>query len=824
MSIGMIGDLRQDLRYSLRMLGKNPGFTLIAVLTLALGIGANTAIFSLVNTLLLRPLPVENPDQVVRLRTGSSHTSFPNYRDFVEQTEVFSALFAQSSGDLNLRDGEAISRVFGQLVTGNYFPTLGVRAARGRAFGVEVESAPQSLADEQRVAVISQGLWRRRFAGDPGVIGREITLNGQKFTIVGIAPEGFRGTYAFGLAPEIWVPLAMQPQLFSGPDRFQDRNRQWVEVYGRLKPGLGISEAQAAVEVVGRRLAADYPQENRGLEKTELYQVSGIMAFRGMSFAPAMFIFLGLLTVIVGLVLLIACVNVANLLLARASARQKEVAIRLALGAGRWRLIRQFLTESILLAVLGGAVGCLLTWLMIYSFRSFQPSLPVPIELGLALDYRVLFYTMVVSVLSGIIFGLAPSLHITKPDIFPLLKTENARQGGMALRFRLRNLLVIAQVTISIVLLVAAGLFIRSLQRAQMVDPGFETERVLTLPLDLAPLGYSEARGRLFYDQLLGRIEQFPGVESASFAELIPLSFERTTYSVAIDGYEPPEGRSLLIDINKVGPRYFETMRIPLVAGREFGPQDEIGAPPVVIVNETAARRFWPNANPLGQRLRFPTENGFTPYHEIVAVVKDSKYGTLGEEPRPYLYLSARQNYGSRTVMHVRTAGDPNQLRRSVRDVALELEKSLLVEVATMPENLRLAFLPARIGAVLLGLFGFLGLILASVGIYGVISYSVSQRIGEIGIRLALGASPRSIFQLVIGQGMKLILIGIGFGIAGSLALTRLLSSLLVGVSPTDPLTFIVIVTLLVAVAVLACYLPARRAMKVDPLTALRYE
>jgi putative ABC transport system permease protein len=812
----MIADLWQDMRYGARMLIKQPGFTTIAALTLALGIGANAAIFSVVNSVLLRPLAVAQPERLVRI---GRRTSFPNYRDLADGSEAFSAVAAHSVGQFNLGQGDAMSRVMGELVTGNYFPTLGVHAALGRTFGTETDGAPGA----NPVAVVSHRLWRRRFGADAGLVGQTIVVNGRQCTVIGVMPEGFHGTWPLGWAPEIWVPATMQPSLRPGADRFGDRGNAWLEVFGRMKPGVSPAQAQAAVSLVTKRLADTYPKENRGIELTEVYPLGEV---RGANFLRVIPVFLGLVTVIAGLVLLIACANVANLLLARAVRRRQEVAIRLALGASRLRLIRQLLTESVMLGLAGGAAGCLLAVWLTNLLRSFHPPTPVPIEINATLDVRVLGFTLAVSVLSGALFGLAPAWYASKLDLIPMLKDDGRTGGGRTARFSLRNLLVVSQVAVSLLLLICAGLFIRSLGQAQSLDPGFETERALTVPLDLESVGYDEARGRLFYPQLLDHVERVPGVQSASLAQHIPLMLSRNSYVVAVEGYEATPGDYPLIDSNTVGPRYFETMDIPIIAGREFNRQDGQGAPFVVIINEMMARRFWAGTqSALGRRLRFPgRDNTFTPYYEVVGVVKDSKYGSPGEQPKSYFYLSSLQHHVQSQVLHVRTMGEPNLLRSALRDRILALDKGLLVEVATMRENLVMAFFPARVAAWLLGLFGLLGLSLAVVGIYGVISYSVSQRTGEIGLRMALGAESRDILRLVIGKGMALTLIGVGLGGAVALALTRFLSSLLVGVSATDPLTFLVVSLLLTFVALLAALVPARRATKVDPLVALRHE
>ena len=810
----------QDIRYGVRMLLKHRGFTCVAILTLALGIGANTTIFSLVNTVLLQPLKVVQPERLARVYTGSSHTSFPNYRDLVEGNQVFSELAAHAISQLNLGQGDSMSRVHAELVTGNYFPTLGVNAARGRTFGTETDGSPGA----HPVAVVSHGLWQRHFNADERLVGQTIVLNGHRFTVIGIMPQGFRGTWPLIVAPEVWIPVTMQPQLQPGADIFGARDRAWLEVFGRLKPDVSMQQAQTAMLLQTKQLAESYPEQNRGLERTEVFPLEKI---RGAGFTQAISVFMGLLTIIVGLVLLIACANVANLLLARASLRQQEVAVRLALGATRWRLIRQLLTESVLLALAGGTAGCLLAVWLMSLVRSYRPTslLPVVIEIYPTLDTRILGFTLAISVLSGVLFGLAPAWHSSKLAIIPLLK-EGGATGGRVTRFSLRNILVTVQVAVSLLLLICAGLFLRSLGQAENLDPKFETERILTVPLDLSPGGeYTEERVRMFYGQLLDQVERVPGVQSASLAEIIPLQLHRKEYEVAVEGFVAPDGNYPDIDENTVGPRYFETMGIQLIAGREFTGQDAASAPPVVIVNETMARRFWPGQSPLGKRLRFPYRNNtFSPFHEVVGLVKDSKYSRLGEEPKPFFYRPTLQEHQSRMVLHVRTVGEPNQLRSAIRESILQLDRSLLVEVATMRENLEVGLLPARVAATMLGVLGLLGLTLAVVGIFGVISYAVSQRTSEIGLRMALGGRPIDILRLVIGQGMKLTLIGIVLGIAAALALTRSLTSLLIGVSPFDPLTFITLALLFSLVAFVACYLPARRAAKVDPMIALRHE
>jgi macrolide transport system ATP-binding/permease protein len=820
---GALETFWQDLRYGARMLLKQPGFTLMAILTLSLGIGANTAIFSVVNTALLRPPLAAQPEQMAQLdkleQGFGNHTSFPNYRDLVEGTEAFSALAAFDSGPINLGQGDAMTRVFGESVTGNYFPAFGVSAALGRTFGTETDGALGAYP----VAVVSHGAWRRRFGADPGLVGKAIILNGQQFTVIGIMPEGFRGAWPLGIAPEIWTPLTMRLQLKPGVDLFGDRGAHSLSVIGRLKPGVSQAQAQAEVSLVARRLAESYPKENRGLENAKVYPIDKLNEIP-MRVIP---VFMGLVTVIAGLVLLLACANVANLLLSRAVQRRQEVAIRLALGAGRRRLIRQLLTESLLLALAGGAAGCLLAVCVTSLLRLFPAPTPVSMEFNVTLDSRVLCFNLAVSLLSGVLFGLAPAWHASKLDLVPMLKDDRRGAGGRAPRFSLRNLLVISQVSVSLVFLICAGLFTRSLQQANSIDPGFETERALTVPLDLESVGYDETRGRLFYRQSLEQIERMPGVQSATLAKFVLANGEGVGSSdVAVEGYDAAGGDYPSFRLNIVGPRYFETMGIPLLAGREFNRQDSEGAPLVVIVNETMARRFWQGPqSALGRRLRLMGRgNVLGPYYEVVGVAKDSKYRSLGEEPQSFFYVSALQDYRQQMVLQVRTVGEPSLLRSAVRDRVLALDKGLMVEVATMRENLAASFLPARVAAVVLGLVGLFGLSLAVVGIYGVVSYAVSQRTGEIGLRMALGAESRDILRLVIRQGLKLTLIGVGVGATLALALSRLLSRLLVGVSAADPVTFLAVPLLLTAVAVFACWIPARRATKVDPMIALRRE
>ncbi|MCI0660168.1 MAG: ABC transporter permease [Acidobacteria bacterium] len=822
--IRMFETLRHDLRYGARMLLKQPGFTMMAILTLALGIGANTAIFSIVNSVLLGPPLAAQPEQLFRiLKIRGNFFSFPNYRDLAVGTQQsFSMMAAHNAGHLNLRQGDSIGKVFSEFVTGNFFPSLGIRAAHGRTFGVETDGVPGA----HPVVVMSYGLWQRRFGSDAGLVGQTIALNGHQMTVIGIMPEGFRGAWPHGVAPELWTPMTMYPPLQPGMDDFSDRGRESVNMFGRLKPGVSPAQAQADLSLVARRLVETYPaadpDKNRNLEGARLYPIDRApeVMMRVLS------VFIGLVFVLAGLLLLLVCANVTNLLLARAVVRRPEMAIRLALGASRWRLIRQLLTESALLAIAGGAAGCLLAVWVLYLLRSTHLPISMPIELNAKMDIRVLVFTLTISVLSGVLFGLAPARHAAKLDLVPMLKDDRRGGGKRPARFSLRNLGVVSQVSVSLVLLITAGLFTRSLQKIHNFSPGFETEHVLTVSMDLMAGGYNEVRGKLFYRRLLDQFEQAPGVQSASLAEIIPLKEQIARGSqVAIEGYNSPGGDNPWFFFNTVGPRYFETMKIPVLAGREFNLQDSEGAPPVVIVNESMAHRFWPGQSAVGRRLRLTErDNVFGPLYEVVGVVKDSKYRSLSEEPRSYFYVSALQNYRQHVSLLVHTVGEASQLRSALRDRVQALDKSLLIEIATMRENMAINLIFPSVAAVVLGLVGLFGLSLASVGIYGVISYAVSQRTGEIGLRMALGAHSRDILRLMIGQGMKLTVIGVGLGAIIALGLSRLLSRLLIGVSAADPLTFIAVPLLLMIVAFIACWVPARRAIKIDPMVALRCE
>jgi predicted permease len=818
-----MGSFIQDLRFGVRMLLKNPVFTLIAVLTLALGIGANTAIFSLIDAVLLKLLPVKDPTQLVVLAktTGEGPNgptfSYPMYQDLRARNHVFADILAYDGVALNLSSDDQTERVAGQLVSGNFFTVLGVQPLLGRVFSDADDQSPGA----HPVAILSHSFWRRRFAGNPGVVGETVRLNGYPFTIIGIAPPGFFGVEV-GTAPEIWAPMMMQPQVSELKGRLQMRNNFWVKLMARLKPGVSEQQAQVATDTLCQQINAEAPGQSPGLRSFLLRQRIQLRpASQGLSslrtqFKQPLLILMGA----VGLVLLIACANIANLLLARATARQKEIAVRLALGASRARLVSQLLTESLLLSLLGGLFGLLFAFWSADFLLSFLSQARFTLELQP--DLRVLGFNLGVAVLTGILFGLAPALQAARPNLIEALKNEIPTLTGAGSRFELRKLLVVSQVALSLLLLIGAGLFVRTLQNLKGIDLGFRADKVLLLSMNPGLNGYSAEQVKSFYAQLLERVNTLPGVQSASFADM-PLMGGSWIDGVAVEGYKAAAGQDMSVAAKNVEPRFFETMGIPLRLGRDFSAQDGAGAPKVAIINETLARDFFGNGNPLGRRIGV----GEKPEREIIGVIKDTKYRDLKKEAPRTVYVPVAQSttVGAELTLHVRTAGEPKNLIAAIRREVGTLDKNLPVyNVRTFTELVAQSIYRERLIATLSGFFGLLALLLASLGLYGVMSYSVARRTREIGIRLALGAQKSDVLKLVVRQGMALVLIGAGLGMVAARALTRVLAKLLYGISATDPLTFVIISLALVGVALLACYLPARRATKVDPLTSLRYE
>jgi predicted permease len=808
----------RDVRYGARMLWKSPAFTLIAVLSLALGIGANTAIFSLVNTVLLRPLPVARPEQLVQvygtLHNGADYTiqSYPNYKEYRDRaTDVFDGMVAYRFAPMSLSHSGASERVWGYVVSGNYFDVLGVRPVVGRGFTPEEDRTPGSHA----VAVMSYGCWQHRFAGDPGIAGKTVSLNGRSFTIIGVAPKGFNGTEV-AYAPELFVPMMMAHEIEPGSDWLESRDSDNIFVVGRLKDGISTAQAEAKLLSITNELAREYPRDNAG---------------RGVRLmTPGLFIpdirnsvvgFAGVLMAVVGLVLLLACVNLANLLLARATERRKEIAIRLAIGARRATIVRQLVVESVLLSLAGGVCGLLLaSWL-----NDIVASIKIPTDIALIIDlridWRVLAFTFLISIVTGVIFSLLPALQSSRPDLVPALKDETS-MGGFR-RSRLRNVLVVAQVSLSLVLLVCAGLIVRSLQAAQRMRPGFNPEHAVALSFDVGLQGYDEERGRAFQKRALERARALPGVRSAALVTTLPLSLDYSSSTIYVEGQPAASSSELPLAIpNLVSPGYFQTMEIAL-RGRDFTEQDDKKETRFAIVNETFARKFFPNQDAIGRRFNF---NGpEDPFWEIVGVAADGKYNTLGEDPKPAIYRPLLRDYSTSATLVARTAGDPQTAIASLRKEIQSLDSTLpLYGVKTLTEHMQMPLFSTRIAAIVLGSFGLMALVLAAIGIYGVMSYVVAGRIREIGVRMALGARERDVLRLIVGQGMMLALIGLGAGLVIAFLAARMLTSLLYGVSATDPLTYAAVALLLAGVALLACYIPARRATRVDPMIALRYE
>jgi predicted permease len=808
--------LIQDIRYGLRMIAKAPGFTVLAMLALAIGICGNTTIFSVINGLLFRPLTgVKDPSRLVAVYTSDYSSglygtnSYPDYVDFRDQTDVFENLAASQPAVLSSAGDSEAERLRGYVVTGNYFEVLGVSAQLGRT----LQSSDEQATGSQPV-VISDTLWRGHFNSNPAVVGQTLRLNNEPHTIVGVTAASFRGL-RIGLPPEFWVPITRN-EMDSGRD---DRG---LGIVGRLKPGVTLEQAQSQLTTIAARLAQAYPKTNLGTlerpkdpkpvtiaQESRLNPMAQVGLWR-MSF---------LLFIVVGLVLLIACANVANLLLARASVRRREIAVRLALGASRLRLVRQLLTESLLLALLGAVAGLILTqWTAGLLPRFFSPE-----DLGgadFSLDWRVLVFTLGVALITGVLFGLVPALQATSLNLITSLKDESGSYGQRLRRLALRDVLVISQLALSLVLLICAALFVRSLRYAAHSDPGFAAGNLLEASIETEGASLNEQQSAAFYEQAIERVNGLPGVQSATLVAFVPISGGGYRRNTTIEGYQPQANEDTELNTNIIGPNYFNTLGIPLLAGRDFNAQDRTGSPAVVIVNEVFARRYL-GGNAVGKRLKF----GSGQFREIVGVVRTSKYRNLREEPLPFIYTPLAQEPQSGMTLMVRTLGDPAALAGAVRNELRAVNKDVpLFSVQAMAQRIADQLAADRVVAVLLSVFGASALLLAAIGIYGVVGYAVAQRTHEIGIRIALGADRQDILKLIVGQGMVLIAVGAAIGLALALAATQLLKSLLFGVSATDPLTFVSVVIVLVGVALLACYLPARRAMKVDPLVALRYE
>ena len=813
-----MGNLWQDLRYGLRMLWKSPGFTLVAVAAIALGIGANTAIFSVVNAVLLRPLPYKDPEQLVLVQHSyprldlKATVSAPGFTHYRATARSFSDVAAISGWEANLTGVGDPERLQGAKVSANLFPMLGVDAARGRVLAEE-ENSPGS----DRVVVLSDAFFRRRFGANPSVVGGALTINGEGYTVVGVMPESFQFGREMGQAPDLFAPLAFTPEQLSPENNLTN---EYLSVLARLKEGVAIEQAQGEMDAIAADLREKYmpPGSDASYWGLALTRFDELVVGK---IRPALLTLLGA----VALVLLIACANVANLLLARSAARQKEIAIRTAMGAGRWRIMRQLLTESVMLSLLGGAAGLLLgLWVVDLLVAVNADKVPRAYEIGL--DLRVLGFALLVSLATGLLFGLAPALQTSKIDLHDTLK-EGGRGGRAGLRRGVRGALVVTELSLALVLLVGAGLLIRSFLRVQEVNPGFNPDKLLVMQLSLPGFKYPEKAQRDgFYRQLLAEVSALPGVRSAGAVSVLPLSNQNQSGSFRIEGREVPPGGSLPHgDRWAATAGYFETMEIPLLRGRYFTPQDTADSQPVAVISEALARKYWPDEDPLGKRISFQGGTQNPVWREVVGIVAHVKHNNgLEGESRVQYYIPHTQLANS-SMFLVARADNPESLAGAVRGAVRSLDRDLPVyRVTTMDQVVSDSLAQRRFSMYLLGAFAALALALAVIGLYGVMSYTVAQRTHEIGIRMALGAQPLAILRMVVGQGMALALAGVGVGVGAALGLTRLMSTMLYGVRAFDPATFVAISLALGAVAFLACFIPARRATRVDPMVALRYE
>ena len=814
----ILNTLRQDIVFALRTFGKNRGFTAAVAISIGLGIAANTTVFTMVNAMLLGDLPVRAPDRLVSVGGGRSY-SWPDFVDYRDQgkaaLEGLTAYFVIVPASVG-GAGEP-ERVWGQTVDGNYFRLLGVPMQLGRGILPDEDVA----TGRNPVVVLSNGLWKRRFAADPNIAGKDILLNNARYTVVGVTAPEFHGADR-GLLPEFWAPLAMSSQLMPDipSDKLKDkRDAQWVMLVGRLKDGVSRAQATAALNVIKRRIDDTY---HKGQKRPPL-TLAGAGGLPGGLGQGALGLF-AVFSVVVGLVLLIACVNVASLLLARATTRRREIGIRLSVGASRWRLVRQLLTESVLLSLIGAALGFAMAWMATSAIAGFKLPLPVPIGFVFQPDLRVVLFTAALAVGTGIVFGLVPALRATRPDLTTWLKNETTGFGGLR-RFGLRNALVLVQVSLSLVLLVCAGLFLRSLQNASSIDLGMRTDGVTLMAFDPKLSHYSPEKSRQFLAQIRERVTAVPGVQSVSFVDSIPLSIGGTTFDVSATGNDP---KRVEADVYNVGAQYFETMGIAVSRGREFDLHNDTGA--TAVLNEELAKRLFPGRNPLGQQITSDGMDDKKHQYEVVGVVRNAKSKTLGETSQSCLYLfleprpeQAISFYGISVIARGNTP--PGQLEHTVRNQLRALDPNLPVfNIETMNEHVNKSMLLPKLCATLLGVFGLVGVVLATLGLYGVMSYAARARTKEIGIRLAVGAQPRGILRMVAGQGLLLAGIGVAAGLAIAFAVTRFTASLLYGVSATDALTFIGVPLLMLAVALVAVLIPARRAARVDPLEALHYE
>jgi len=828
----MLDSCVQDLRYAVRLLRRQPVFAATAIVSLAIGIGANTTIFTIANALLFKtPADVVEPDRLVDIGRsqdgeGFDNGSYPNYRDLRARNSAFTDIYAYKLGaePMSLGGRDGAERIFGNMVTTNYFTILGTRARIGRLFTDSDSDQPGAAP----FVVLSHHFWQRRFDGDPQVIGRTLQLNGHPFTVIGVAPEGFHGTTV--LTTDLWVPLTMVGELSARRTAsiLTSREAVWVVMGARLKRGVTVRQAQADVAAIGRALEQEFPDANRG--KGLRVEASAPLPGNGAPVAAFVAVLMGLVVV----VLAIASANVTGVLLARASERRREIAVRLAIGAGRGRLVRQMLVESSLLFLIGGVAGLGLARAMTTAVVSLLPTLPVPIDVSLPLDVRAVGFTLTLSLVAALLSGLVPAFHASRAAVSGALKTD--AQGGPD-RVRLRQAFVVGQVALSLVLVVGAGLFVRGLQRAATIDPGFDPHGVELAFLDLSLSGYTDTTGAEFAQRIVERVRALPGVSDATLSAMMPLGLSRMGLGgLSLPGApRPPVGQRgpappgwLDADWNVVEPGFFKAMKLPLTSGRDFTAADRRGAPWVVIVNETAARRMWPNENPLGKVLvhhldRTGGPDSLRPM-TVIGVAKDAKYASLGEGSTAFVYVPNLQQYVPRTTIVARPA-DGRRIAAEIRSVVAAMNPDVpIVQSQTLDEYVSVGLVPQRIAASVAASLGTVGLLLAALGIYGVTAYMVTSRTREIGIRMALGAHAQNVVAMVLRQGATLTGIGTIVGLALSAALSQLVASLLFGIGAVDPVTFTGAAALFGAVGLVACYAPARRASRIDATEALRHE
>jgi predicted permease len=811
-----MGTLWQDVRQGLRVLAKTPSFTIAVALTLGLGIGANAAVFSIINALLLRPLPVADPANLYVLSVSHQDNEQPHsvswadYVDYRDRAGVFSDVAAYQIDFAGLSADNRADRIAVSYVTGNFFSMLGVRPGAGRL----ILPTEGHTFGADPVIVLGQSYWKKRFNGDSSVVGRHVQVNGQPFTVVGIVPDNFYGVYAL-VEFDAYMPFGMLFPEKAYRETIARRDNHDLHVIGRLRPGVSFTQAQAGIDLMSRQLEQQYPETNKTVRARLIPEHLARPEAGAADNNPFV---AGVFMLLVGLVLLVACVNVVNLMMVRATVRQRELAVRAALGAGRKRLVRQLLTESLLLAAAGGLVGAALGGWISRLLSGMTLPADIPIRFDLPFDWRVFTYVAVVALGTGVIVGLLPALRASRTDLNEVLREGGRSMADGGRRQFMRSALVIAQVAVSLVLLVAAALFVRSVQRAQSVDLGFDPSHVINASMDVSQQGYDEARGRAFYRDVEARIRALPGVESMSYAYSVPFGYYNSAEYIEAEGQPvPKDTRKPSAGYNMVGPDYFKTMKVSVVRGRAFTADDDERARPVAIVNELVAQRFWPGQDPIGKRFRMEGAN--TQWLEVVGVTRSGKYN--------YIFEPIAQQYRAIRVIHARTAGAPEALAPAIQKEIHALNPDLPVyDVRTMEKMLEgpNGFFLLQMGALFGGALGVLGLVLALVGIYGVVSYAASQRTQEIGVRMALGAQRFDILRLVVGRGLLLIAAGVAIGVAGSLGVARLLSNLLFGVSSTDPVTFVGVPLLLGGMAVLASYVPALRATRIDPMRALRQD